>query len=79
MSSVSVALGNELITPQFADCKWLTVPLHLSWPQTSVGAQAHDGGHGYGCGFHVCLDWKSSPDPRLDEAGIYRGKATSFA
>lgn len=55
----------------------LIVCLPPSWPQTAVGAKANDGGHRDGCGLYLCMDWKPSLDPGVDQAGLQRGKATT--
>lgn len=58
----------------------LTGHLHCfpsSWPQTAVGAEAHDSGYRHGCSLHLCVDWKPSSDPGLDQARLQCGKATT--
>lgn len=58
----------------------LTGHLHCfpsSWPQTAVGAEAHDSGYRHGCSLHLCMDWKPSSDPGLDQARLQCGKATT--
>lgn len=58
----------------------LTGRLHCfpsSWPQTAVGAETHDSGYRHGCSLHLCVDWKPSSDPGLDQARLQCGKATT--